>query len=685
MNCLKQLFATIKVREFLLPAVIYLAVAVFFLFNLLVSRGDVAQQDWGIPLTASAAFRDFHSRLFVWDYNGFGSPGLFWSFPFFTLANAVLAPLGFVGGAEIKILSVFLVALGGVTAYVLARSFHLGKLSSFLAGLFFMSTPVVFNWLMFGWIFYLIAYDLLPLFILFTKKFIETNEYRYALINGLILAVATIQPTFILVFPLVGSLFVVFESNGSFAIIRRGIALSLVSLSVWVLTALSFFTSVSMGETISFYYGDYFSAIMWQFKNFSNLLNPIRLWGSTMNFQFGTYYPTEIIFISFTPIILGSLAFLLRPRDRRVFFCLFSYLFALFAFYIYSNLDFIVFNLPFGSIFEAPSIFLVPSSLGLALLIGYAHDSISGLFVKFRKVASSRLFRRVCFGGILVLVVLAGFPWWTGQASGEPIRGSPTKLNLYQMPSGFKDWNSAVNADDKYFVLYVPLRTNVKMFDQDYFSEPYEGVNMGVFMEVNNLPRIISSNTTLLLDELVRNDSSVAEKWGSYSIKYIVVYTSVNSTYNIDNLLRNLYLQDGLQEVANLPGVVVFENSFAKPVVYATGFDVDVEIIYHDPVLFKLKANSTGSFTLVFNQMYSEGWRAWVNGVVLPDSAHFKDANGFNCWNIIDAGILMVDLYYEPQTIYLIGEIGSAATIIAIVTYLAVVTFRKRRISSVTN
>jgi hypothetical protein len=151
-------------------------------------------------------------------------------------------------------------------------------------------------------------------------------------------------------------------------------------------------------------------------------------------------------------------------------------------------LDFLVFNLPFGGIFEAPSIFLVPASLGLALLIGYTQESIFGSFVKFRKASTTRNFRRACSVVIIVLVILAGFPWWSGHVSGEPIRGSPTKLNLYSMPSGYSDWNSAVKAEDKYFVLYVPLKTNIKMLDQDYFSEPYEGVNMGIFSEVNDLP-----------------------------------------------------------------------------------------------------------------------------------------------------------------------------------------------------
>jgi hypothetical protein len=88
----------------------------------------------------------------------------------------------------------------------------------------------------------------------------------------------------------------------------------------------------------------------------------------------------------------------------------------------------------------------------------------------------------------------------------------------------------------------------------------------------------------------------------------------------------------------------------------------------------------TGPFTLVFNQVYSDGWHAWVNGAVLPDSVHFSDNNGFNCWNITTSGIFNLDLYYEPQTIYLIGEIVSAAAIIAIVTYLAMASVKKFRV-----
>jgi hypothetical protein len=170
--------------------------------------------------------------------------------------------------------------------------------------------------------------------------------------------------------------------------------------------------------------------------------------------------------------------------------------------------------------------------------------------------------------------------------------------------------------------------------------------------------------------------SDVGEHWGSFSIKYIVVYTNVVSTYNMSDILDNLSVQSGLVKVATLPDVVVFEDKSAKPVVYAD--NASIQIVYHDPTLFKVQANSSAPFILEFNQVYSSGWKAWVNGTALADSAHFKDANGFNGWRIDATGSIAISLYYEPQTAYLASTIISTATIIAILTYLVITVLKNR-------
>ena len=120
-NPKKTIIKVDGIRGFFLAAIMYIALSVFFLIGVINSRGNVAEGDWSIPLTASAASNNFHSLLFVWSYNGFGNvSGGNFSFPFFPLLNAILAPFGFVGGTEIKLLSILLVALAGITLFLLA-------------------------------------------------------------------------------------------------------------------------------------------------------------------------------------------------------------------------------------------------------------------------------------------------------------------------------------------------------------------------------------------------------------------------------------------------------------------------------------------------------------------------------------------------------------------------------------
>ena len=545
-----------------------------------------------------------------------------------------------------------------------------------------MTTAVVFNWLMFGWIYYLIAYDFLPLMILVTKKFLETNDLRYALINGLILSVATTQPTFILIYPLVSFLFMLFESRGSLKMIFRGLVLIAISLSVWFLTTLSFFTSYNNANTLSFYQGEFFLPTLSQFQHLSTLLNPIRLWGSTFNYQFETYFPQNMIVVSFLPVFLAMIAVLLKPRDRRVLFFLLCYLFAFVSYELFINLPFLVHNLPYGSLLEAPSIFLVPAALGLALLVGYSNQTISRVCAKFKNVASHRLMRKISPIIILSIIILAAIPWWTGQTSGNPISGPPTKLNLYEIPSSYTDWSKIVQADNGYFVLYVPLPNgsgNVGIMNTSYFSLPYEGVVSGIFSQVNNLPYISPSNGTSLLNQLINGNSEVGESWGSYSIKYVVVYTNVLSEYNVTDVLYRLSNQTGIVQVAKLPDVVVFQNNFAKPIVYASNQTTSIKINYQDPTTYKIQASSASPYFLVLNQIYSSGWTASVNGTKL--TTHSENGDGFNTWYINYTGNMIIEIYYTPQTTYIVSLLVSIIVLISTSLYIILVTLRniKRR------
>jgi hypothetical protein len=675
MSCLFNLIKanlSFKIRDFFVVFLSYVIITIFFLFKVLNSPGDAAQGDWFIPITNVAAQNDFRSLLYVWSHNGFGGLSIGrYGFPFFPLLNATLAPLGLVGGAEIKVLSVSLVVLAGITAYLLARSLGLGFLSSFLSGLFYMTTAIVFDWLIFGWIFYLIAYDLMPLMLLITKKFVDTKDFRYALINGLILAVATTEPSFILVYPLFGLIFFIFQSKIDAKLILRGLIFTAISLSVWFLTALSFFTSYNNSNVPSFYQGNYFSGMVFENQNLSYMINPIRLWGSTFNFQFETYFPRELIFISFLPVILLALGLLLKSRDKRVLFCSVAYLFVFVPYLITINLNFFVFSVPFGSIFEATSVFLVPASVGLALLVGYSNEGIHSLVNRITKSISKRqVIRFFSFFVIFLLIVSASIPWWTGQISGEPIRGIPIKLNLYEIPLSYKQWTEAVHAEDEYFVLYIPLNPNVQI-QSTYFSGEYEGVNEAIFTQINNLPYISAPRTSALIQELLAsNNSQFAERWGALSIKYIVVYTNAQNSSITQGAVNHLSEQNGMIRSANFSDVMVFQNNYAKPVVYTDSSNATLKIVYQDPTLYKIVANATYPYKIVLNQVYSDGWIASINGSTVSSELHTNDSNGFNEWQINVTGMTTIELSYGPQATYVVSMAISVAVIIIIVLYL---------------
>jgi hypothetical protein len=602
----------------------------------------------------------------------------------FPLLNAVLTPLGFVGGTEVKVLSVFLVALGGITSYAVAKSFGLKGFSSFLSGLFYMTTPLVFNWLMFGWVDYILAYDLLPLTILTMAAFLRTKQVRYLLTGGIITAIALGQPALALVYPLMGFLFAIFESRGNLAIVLRGLIFVFASLSVWFLSVLYFFASFNTASTFSFYQGNFFGVISAQYSHLAPFVNPIRLWGSTYNYQFETYFPKELLLLSFAPAFLAGLGVLLRPRDRRVLFSSCAYLLVYFSPTIYSNLHYLVYNLHYGSIFEAPSVFLVPASLGLAMLVGYSNEAISHALSKNKRVVSAGLARHAPSILILVLILTAGTPWWSGQAWGNPIHGPPTKLNLYQLPAGYVQWSSIVGADDEHFVLYLPYLPgavgNVQINDTAYFSGTYEGVNSGIFYSVNNLPYVSISNSSQIMDGLLSGNSQVAERWGSASIKYVVVYTNVIAPYKMRDLLNDLSNQTGLVKVATLPDVVVYLDEYAKPVVYADVTNATTQILHHNPTSYTILAKSSSPFILVLNQAYSDGWQASINGTILPSTDHVSVSNGLgfaiNGWRITHPGTLAVSIYYKPQTAHVISLLFSIGSFFVILLFLVAVQIR---------
>jgi len=131
----------------------YVALTTYFLIGVLTSSGSLAQQNWNLPLTFSAARYWLENSIYMWIFYGFGNPrswggAAVYGIPWFQLLTYMLTYIGVTGGAVIKFWAFTFVFLSGIFAWMLARDLKLSALASFVGGLMYMTTPVLFDRLM---------------------------------------------------------------------------------------------------------------------------------------------------------------------------------------------------------------------------------------------------------------------------------------------------------------------------------------------------------------------------------------------------------------------------------------------------------------------------------------------------------------------------------------------------------
>jgi hypothetical protein len=194
------------------------------------------------------------------------------------------------------------------------------------------------------------------------------------------------------------------------------------------------------------------------------------------------------------------------------------------------------------------------------------------------------------------------------------------------------------------------------------------GVNSMIFTQVSNLPFVPIFESSIFRSELYGNYPNLAEEWGSYSVKYIVVYASVAGSSDVTSRLSSL---NGIVQVASLTDVLVYQDQYAKPVAHSNDSSLAAtQITYNDPTNYRVLTTASAPFLLILNQIYSDEWVASVNGVSLPISDHVKLSNNVNGWNINRTGTFTINLHYASQTIYTASMIVSSGTIIGILVYL---------------
>ena len=190
-------------------------------------------------------------------------------------------------------------------------------------------------------------------------------------------------------------------------------------------------------------------------------------------------------------MVLAFLALVLKPRNRWLYFFAFLYIFSL----VPELLGNTVFSLPFGFAFRILSLFLIPSAIGIAALIGFSSDALLIRLSNLKNNKIKKCASKVVAVTLLALIMLSGVPWWIGQTSGQVATTPATKLNLAELPSGYVNWSSFVTKNDTgMFVLYWPLAQNLELLNVGLFRSTFQGVNNPLFQSSTSLSPVIWSD-----------------------------------------------------------------------------------------------------------------------------------------------------------------------------------------------
>ncbi|MDG6927035.1 MAG: hypothetical protein JRN10_02815 [Nitrososphaerota archaeon] len=678
--------------------IVFVAITTYFFSGVLLSKGSLAQQNWNLPLTPKAAAYCLSIYKYGWVFGGFGAASAEFGIPYFYLFLWVLESLGLTGGLIIKILAFLYVFASGEFAYLLARENKLSVTPSFLAGLTYMSSPILFDRIAAGAQDYLVGYTLLPLFLLLSERALTAKNLKkvlyYSLSDVLVLNAIIAQPSFLLIYiPLAFLLFLFYYNRRP--IINGAILLSWLSVGSLPYVLINHFLGV--GEVMSTLKSS-IGAYIWQFIFEGSLLNTIRLWGTAYNFNFEGIYPMWLISFSFGTAALAVSSLLISRRGMTKLYALIYVMSIGITYLVYHNFSFFVLKIQLiGILFINLYVFPMVTAIAVAMLIG---EFVEGLLDRLHNKKNLKHF---ALAVTLTLIVLADVPWFEGSITGVPrpnaiatqtfgawgiaMPGPITLLNLAQVPSGYEDWPNAVNASNNYFVLYWPLISSsvgkIRLDWNTLYNGSYKGVAImnGPVNAFNGLPSVyyIPAGLQNILNLTLNRKLTgvqIARELGYYGIKYIVIYKNTSSSapmpygqwYTLYNVLNN---SPSFFKIM-LNGVYVFVNTLALPIIHANTSYTEISMLSQTPANYIVKVKTNGPFLLTLEQNYSKYWLLCINGKVY-NAKHLIINGTFNGWIVNKTGVFKIDITYVKNGIFYDLELLYVFFLFAIVVYLLVV------------
>lgn len=646
----------------------YTALSIFILRSILFINHRLGfNHDWNFPCTAYELNVYVNQAFYLLHDKNLGTHIVY---PSQYLLQYILIPFsyfGFSGLIAIKLILFFIFVLSGYFMYLLLRkSFKLLYIPSLISGIFYMTTPVVFNKIVAGHILYLISYALSPIIIIYFIKYIDSREIKYLTLTGLLLAFASIQVQFSVM--LIGLIllysFLVAKTNLP-KIIRTTLFLTLIVVlinSFWILPCIINFSgsaetlkvasNVKSLESWDNPLLDAFGLIGYRSHHFSTALSSYSyryIWNISSLFLLVLIFSSLLICKHRIPLYFGIISIVIL-----IFTTALSDPFGSVIYFLYSN--FSIFNL-FREVYHLT--FLI--SFSYSVMLAFTLHSI------YKRLKINKLIPTV----LIVGIIIAYNPFiYTGNFSGQ--------VQIYKFDNhDISLINGYTESDQNYRVLYLPMILPFK-----YENLKYNGIDPIItYSKKPTIGNYANSEFIRYMSLNMHNSSkNVDILLDISSIKYIFIrnnyqsmlphyldrgkYKISNESYDIrsiwknKNIVKTIKNQHELTLIDRSKNILVFENRNFLPLVYPVSTQITTSsfdeffwiiesddfmpthqnIIIHNqnknekilkidstahphiffqkinPTKYKIKIeNAEEPFYLTFSESFNPGWQTYIN------------------------------------------------------------------------
>lgn len=528
---------------------LFLIISLIIFFKFFLMEGAVLGGDWALPITANEINSNLHNHFSSWTYAGnmlgdrlFAPTSLF-----FALILKLFSLVGMQGDMSAKIILVLLFALAGANFSFLLRYFKANTTISFIGGLFYILSPIFFNYSLMGWLYVILFLSFLPLIIYLFDLSIKNNDYFKTFLVAAIFSLTVVQSQVLVWVPMALLLMVLSQVSDKkifwvslkmfFIVMAMFLLLNFYWLPGMVLLQDSQLVDTSLVNTV----------VSLGTSARLSIPNILRLWGSLFNYQFETSMPSVLPMLSFLIPALAVCGLVVkRKKDYAIYL---SILFISPILFYLLNRDYLA-SIPFSGLIRDTARFTVLSTFSGILLASLCLDRI------YKKCKKKFMFLTVS----LITLLAISFPFWSGSLFGGRINDYDFRFRTFSLSDEQIELEKKFNAEgDGKRALFLPIGGTISIRDSQLFSGAYQEMS-DVYAGFSSVPGVssISDRTTDAGGDMLKELNSIIISGKSEKLLEMAHYLDVDFVV----FRRDLnYFDQDMNEISSEIESVIYETS----------------------------------------------------------------------------------------------------------------------------